>query len=64
MIIIIIRKVIDNKGLPVIAAGDLDQLPPIEGKPGYLDNIKGTYITPKGYFVSEEKTNIFDQKFI
>lgn len=33
-----IRKVIDNKGLPVIAAGDLDQLPPIEGKPGYLDN--------------------------
>ena len=33
-----IRKVIDKKGLPVIAAGDLDQLPPIEGKPGYLDN--------------------------
>ena len=33
-------------------------------KPGYLDNIKGTYITPKGYFVSEEETNIFDQKFI
>ena len=33
-------------------------------KPGYLDNINGTYITPKEYFVSEEKTNIFDQKFI
>ena len=33
-------------------------------KPGYLDNIKGTYITQKGYFVSEEETNIFDQKFI
>ena len=33
-------------------------------KPGYLDNIKGTYITPKGYFVSEEETNIFDQKFL
>ena len=33
-----IRKVIDKKGIPVIAAGDLDQLPPISGKPGYLND--------------------------
>lgn len=31
------RKVIDKLGLPVIAAGDLDQLPPIFGNPGYLN---------------------------
>jgi exodeoxyribonuclease-5 len=39
-----IRKVIDEKGLPVIAAGDLDQLPPIEGKPGYLNNPSKVHI--------------------
>lgn len=30
------RKVIDSMGIPVIAMGDIDQLPPITGKPGYL----------------------------
>lgn len=39
-----IRKVIDEKGLPVIAAGDLDQLPPIEGNPGYLNNPSRVHI--------------------
>lgn len=34
------RTVIDRKGIPVIAAGDLDQLPPITGKSGYLRNPK------------------------
>ena len=32
------RKVIDSMGIPVIAMGDIDQLPPITGKPGYLTN--------------------------
>jgi exodeoxyribonuclease-5 len=32
------RKVIDSMGIPVIAMGDIDQLPPIAGKPGYLTN--------------------------
>lgn len=32
------RKVIDSMNIPVIAAGDLDQLPPICGKSGYLNN--------------------------
>ena len=31
-----IRETIDKMGLPVIALGDLDQLPPVAGKPGYL----------------------------
>lgn len=31
-----IKAVIDKMGLPVIAMGDLDQLPPIAGNPGYL----------------------------
>ena len=30
------RKVIDSMGIPVIAAGDIDQLPPVVGKAGYL----------------------------
>lgn len=30
------RKVIDSMGIPVIAAGDIDQLPPVAGKAGYL----------------------------
>ena len=32
------RLVIDSMGIPVIAMGDIDQLPPIFGKPGYLTN--------------------------
>ena len=32
------REVIDIMGIPVIAMGDIDQLPPITGKPGYLNN--------------------------
>ena len=32
------RKVIDSMGIPVIAMGDIDQLPPIAGNPGYLIN--------------------------
>jgi exodeoxyribonuclease-5 len=32
------RYVIDSMGIPVIAMGDIDQLPPIMGKPGYLTN--------------------------
>lgn len=38
------REVIDRKGLPVIAAGDLDQLPPISGKPGYLNDPSKVHI--------------------
>lgn len=38
------RKVIDKKGLPVIAAGDLDQLPPIEGKSGYFNNPNNVHV--------------------
>lgn len=38
------RKVIDRKGLPVIAAGDLDQLPPITGHPGYLNNPNSVHV--------------------
>lgn len=30
------RYIIDSMGIPVIAVGDLDQLPPVVGKPGYL----------------------------
>lgn len=33
-----IRKVIDKQKLPVIATGDLDQLPPIQGKSAYLND--------------------------
>lgn len=32
------REVIDSMGIPVIAMGDIDQLPPIIGKSGYLNN--------------------------
>lgn len=32
------KDVIDSMGIPVIAAGDIDQLPPITGNPGYLVN--------------------------
>lgn len=32
------REVIDSMGIPVIAMGDIDQLPPITGKSGYLNN--------------------------
>lgn len=32
------RRVIDSMGIPVIAMGDIDQLPPITGKSGYLNN--------------------------
>lgn len=32
------RRVIDSMGIPVIAMGDIDQLPPIAGKSGYLNN--------------------------
>lgn len=32
------REVIDSMGIPVIAAGDIDQLPPVAGKSGYLNN--------------------------
>lgn len=32
------RAVIDSMGIPVIAMGDIDQLPPITGRPGYLTN--------------------------
>ena len=38
------RKVIDRKGIPVIAAGDLDQLPPINAKPGYLTDPSKVHI--------------------
>lgn len=38
------RKVIDRKGLPVIAAGDLDQLPPINAQPGYLTDPSKVHI--------------------
>lgn len=30
------RNIIDSMGIPVIAAGDIDQLPPVAGKSGYL----------------------------
>ena len=30
------RSIIDSMGIPVIAAGDIDQLPPVAGKSGYL----------------------------
>jgi len=33
-----IKQVIDSMGIPVIALGDLDQLPPVVGHPGYLTN--------------------------
>lgn len=33
-----IRTVIDKQGIPVLATGDLDQLPPIQGKSAYLNN--------------------------
>ena len=33
-----IRQTIDRQGIPVIATGDLDQLPPIQGKSAYLNN--------------------------
>lgn len=32
------REVIDSMGIPVIAAGDIDQLPPVAGNSGYLNN--------------------------
>lgn len=32
------RMVIDSMNIPVIAAGDLDQLPPVFGQSGYLNN--------------------------
>ena len=32
------RKVIDSMNLPVLAVGDLNQLPPITGSSGYLNN--------------------------
>lgn len=32
------RLIIDSMNIPVIAAGDIDQLPPVVGKPGYLNN--------------------------
>lgn len=32
------RQIIDSMGIPVIAAGDIDQLPPVAGKAGYLTN--------------------------
>ena len=38
------RKVIDEKGIPVIAAGDLDQLPPVTGHPGYLNDPSSVHI--------------------
>lgn len=31
------RNIIDSMGIPVIAAGDIDQLPPVVGKSGYLN---------------------------
>ena len=39
-----IRRVIDKKNIPVIAAGDLDQLPPITGKSGYLNDPSKVHI--------------------
>lgn len=36
MVPIEMRAVIDKMGIPVIAAGDIDQLPPVVGKAGYL----------------------------
>ena len=31
--------------------------------PGYLGGVTGTYHTPEGYFVSEEKAELFDREF-
>lgn len=39
-----IRRVIDKHNIPVIACGDLDQLPPIEGKSAYLNNPSNVHI--------------------
>lgn len=36
MVPIEMRQIIDSMRIPVIAAGDLDQLPPVVGHPGYL----------------------------
>lgn len=38
------REVIDRKGIPVLAAGDLDQLPPINAQPGYLTDPSKVHI--------------------
>jgi len=37
------RQVIDSMGIPVIAMGDIDQLPPIAGKSGYLNNVNNIH---------------------
>ena len=37
------RRVIDSMNIPVIAAGDLDQLPPIFGTSGYLNNVNSIH---------------------
>lgn len=34
-----------------------------ELKPGYLDGIKGRYITPKGYLIDENEAEEFDKQF-
>ena len=31
--------------------------------PGYLDGVTGVYLTPPGYYVSEEETEAFDKAF-
>lgn len=40
-----VRKDIDNLGIKVIACGDIGQLPPVYGDPGYLYTGKVTYLT-------------------
>ena len=38
------RKVIDNTGIKILAAGDPNQLPPVSGNPGFLVSGKVTYL--------------------
>ena len=35
----------------------------MELKEGFLDGVKGTYITPKGYYVDEQETEEFNKSF-
>lgn len=39
-----VRKVIEKHHIPVIVAGDIDQLPPITGAPAYLNDISKVHV--------------------